>query len=202
MLAPQTPSGLIGSIAPDMIRGPLPKGLDADILLAAREHQRIDRFTDSHPVFARTRSRLVGLTDPRLTGVLADVLYDYVLARGWSQYRDDPFKPYVANAEQSLLDQVEQVPADMQWRVRLMVAEQWLASYATAAGIRARLVTMSGRISSRLGRNMDLAPPLQAIESLYPALAEDFALFWPGLQAFVTDQRRTQQARPAPATHR
>ncbi|MGB0768489.1 MAG: ACP phosphodiesterase, partial [Phycisphaeraceae bacterium] len=87
VLAPPTARGRLGSIAPDMIRGPLPSHLDAQVVAAAREHQRIDAFTDAHPAFLRTRDRLRGVVDPRLAGVLADVLYDHVLASRWSTYR-------------------------------------------------------------------------------------------------------------------
>lgn len=58
VLAPTTPQGLVGSIAPDLIRGPLPRDLDLLVADAAAEHQRIDRFTDAHPAFHRTRRYL------------------------------------------------------------------------------------------------------------------------------------------------
>ncbi len=189
VLAPQTPEGLIGSIAPDMIRGPLPSGLHEAVLAAAKEHQRIDQFTDAHRVFIQTRERLCAVVDRRLAGILADVLYDYVLARGWGRWRGDDLLTFVAETEQSLLDSLHHVPVQMQMIVRKMTDEHWLASYATSSGIRARLETMSLRLSARVARPMSLRVTEQELAGLFPSLVEDFSRLWPDLVAYV-DQNR------------
>ena len=197
VLAPQTPEGLVGSIAPDMIRGPLPKDLDSAVMSAAKEHYRIDRFTDAHRAFDRTRGRLGVLVGKRLSGILADVLYDHVLARDWAQWRDDGFAAYLADTEASLVDALPHVPVRMQVIVRKMIDEQWLASYATADGIRARLETMSQRLTHRLERPMSLLISEKELAEQDKLLTEDFSHLWPDLLGHVDEGRRDQGNRLA-----
>jgi acyl carrier protein phosphodiesterase len=189
VLAPQTPEGLIGSIAPDMIRGPLPADLRPAVMASAKEHYRIDRFTDTHRSFGKTRERLSELVDSRLSGVLADVLYDHVLARDWANWRSDDFPAFIDQTQQHLLEALSFVPVRMQMIVRKMIDEQWLTSYATAEGICARLETMSQRLTRRLDRPTSLRVTERDIADQDASLCADFAEFWPDLLAHV-DQGR------------
>lgn len=197
VLAPQTPQGLTGSIAPDMIRGPLPSELASGVREAALEHQRIDRYTDTHLAFYRTRDRLRTIVQPRLAGILADVLYDHVLACDWSAYRSDTHFDFVERAHQHLSSQLHIMPHDMRWPVELMIQQQWLMSYATADGIRARLDQMSQRLSHRVGRAMRLTPSEADLKAVYPQIADDFSVLWPDLIALVARRRRDTLPRQA-----
>jgi len=197
VLAPQTPEGLIGSIAPDMIRGPLPADLHPEVMSAAKEHQRIDRFTDRHRAFTQTRDRLREYVDARLAGILADVLYDHVLARDWADWRGEDFSAFIDQTQRHLLQALPRVPYHMQMVVRKMIDEQWLASYATADGIRARLATMSQRLTRRLGRPMSLVMTEEGLAQQDRLLCTDFADLWPDLLAHVDQGRGVSRERLA-----
>ena len=197
VLAPQTPAGLIGSIAPDMIRGPLPDDLDLAVLASAKEHRHIDRATDAHQAFGRTRDRLTAVVGSRLSGVLADVLYDHVLATDWARWRSDEFGRYLAQTEKALMTAIDLVPKQMQSIVRKMIDEQWLASYASASGLRARLDTMSCRLSKRVGRPMSLMISEQHLADLYQPIADDFEQLWPDLISHVQKCRADDRHRLA-----
>lgn len=197
VLAPQTPRGLVGSIAPDLIRGPLPADLDPEIAEAAAEHQRIDRFTDSHQAFHQTRRRLAEVIQPRFAGVLADVFYDHLLAHGWADWRPDSLGQFVDHCEQTLTDNIKQMPESMRPVVRMMIKEHWLSSYATAQGLHARLTSMSARLTGRFGREVALCPTIDQIEALRADSADDFGTFWPQLLSFVDGQRQLRIGRRA-----
>lgn len=198
VLAPQTPEGLVGSIAPDMIRGPLPKDLHPAVAAAAVEHQQVDRFTDAHRAFHRTRQLLSGCIESRLAGILADVMYDHILARTWSDWRADQLQAYVAKAERVLLDHTALMPTHMQAMIGKMNEENWLMSYATADGLQARLASMSRRVSRRLGRPFDLTLTDEQLDRVRPAITDDFAAIWPDLKAYVHERRhRLTSARRA-----
>lgn len=197
VLAPQTPEGLIGSIAPDMIRGPLPAQLHESVLAAAREHQSIDGFTDAHRAFGRTRDRLRPLVHPRLSGVLADVLYDHVLARDWGHWRGDDLEAFVADTQRGLTGALHLVPAGMQWVVRKMIDEEWLLSYATVEGLCARLETMSRRLTRRMGRPISLVLSEGDLGAVEASLSADFADLWPDLLAHVSRYRLQERGRLA-----
>lgn len=197
VLAPQTPEGLIGSIAPDMIRGPLPGDLRDAVAIAAQEHYLIDRFTDRHPAFGQTRERLGAVVDPRLSGILADVLYDHVLARDWARWRGETLLAYLEQTERQLVEALPCVPIRMQMIVRKMIDEQWLASYATVAGIRDRLTQMSARWTRRMGRPMSLLISEEDLADHNEGLTNDFAHFWPELLTHVDQSRAEARARLA-----
>lgn len=195
VLAPQTASGLIGSIAPDMIRGPLPSDMAPAVMASAKEHRIVDQVTDAHHAFGRTRDRLADVVGARLSGVLADVLYDHVLARDWARWRSDDFSVYLAETERKLMLALDLVPIRMQIIVRKMIDEQWLASYASVVGIRARLDTMSERLSNRVGRPMSLVISEQALDDLYQPIADDFEQLWPDLISHVSRCREDERQR-------
>ena len=197
VLAPQTPEGLIGSIAPDMIRGPLPDDLHGAVLVAAQEHYLVDRFTDRHRAFGQTRERLSAVVDPRLSGVLVDVLYDHVLARDWAFWRNDTISAYLDETERRLIQALPHVPIRMQMIVRKMIDEQWLASYATPEGIRARLEQMTQRLTRRMDRPMSLLISEEDLADHNPGLTTDFAEFWPELITHVEQSRAKTQERLA-----
>lgn len=194
VLAPQTPDGWCGSIAPDMIRGPLPSDLPAEVMDAALEHQAIDQFTDTHPAFYKTRDRLRSIVNPRLAGVLTDVVYDHVLARDWSRWQGSDFVAYVTHVETYLAKRLGVLPEDARWKVQLMVDQHWMLSYPTTQGLRDRLDQMSARLTQRVGRPMSLTPSAEDLERVYPDVADDFSVIWPDLLAFV-DERRQARAR-------
>lgn len=189
VLGPQTPDGYTGAIAPDLIRGPLPRNLPQPIRLAALEHQRIDRFTDSHPVFHRTRQRLRKLVHPRLAGVVTDVVYDHVLAREWAIWRADSRDSFIAQAEDGLRRGSRALPETSRVVIDRMIEQRWLGSYATAQGLRDRLEQMSLRVEQRLGRPIAMVPSANDLERIYPLLVDDFKVFWPALCQDVVEWR-------------
>lgn len=197
VLAPQTPQGLVGSIAPDLIRGPLPADLPNELAWSAREHQSIDRITDAHRAFYRTRDALRDCVNPRLAGVLADVMFDHVLARDWAEHCPGTHAGYVAGVEQHLARQLDDLPAGMRRPVALMIEQHWLLSYATYAGLCDRLAQMSARFSSRVGRAMSLVIAEHDYERVYAGIADDFGVLWPDLQRHVEQHRRACRRRIA-----
>ena len=197
VLAPQTPEGLIGSIAPDMIQGPLPSDLHDAVASAAKEHHLIDRYTDAHPAFGQTRERLRGVVDTRLSGILVDVLYDHILARDWGHWRAESLPDYLDQAHRGLLGALPYVPVRMQMIVRKMIDERWLVSYATVEGIRARLETMSQRLTRRFDRPTSLLISERDLADLDEGLTQDFEMFWPDLISHVDRCRLEEQERLA-----
>ncbi|MGB0767173.1 MAG: acyl carrier protein phosphodiesterase, partial [Phycisphaeraceae bacterium] len=99
----------------------------------------------------------------------------------WSTYRDEPFAPFVDRVQRDLFDHRHLVPRRMRLIIDTMIEQGWLASYATPSGIRARLDTMSKRLSRRLSRPMSLVISAEQLESHLPDLADDFAELWPDL---------------------
>ncbi|MEM9416501.1 MAG: ACP phosphodiesterase [Planctomycetota bacterium] len=201
VLAPDTPEGIAGALAPDLIRGPLPNDLAPGVLEAAREHQSIDHATDRHPAFIAVRDRLRP-TAGRFAGIVADVFLDHALANAWPRHgRPEPMPDYTARVGQTLAEHRDLMPASMHEAIRLMRRHHWLNTYATPQGMHLTLERMSARYTTRLRTDVDLTPTVDLLSPGPPHwLTEAFDDLWPSLQQHVKRRRETQRRPPLSAT--
>lgn len=199
VLAPDTPEGMVGSLAPDLIRGPLPRDMDPQVFDAAMEHRAIDRATDTHPAFIRFQQQLRP-AHHRFAGIVADVLLDHILARDWHRLGDGhPLTAYTRRVGQTLVAHHHLMPQRMRWITQRMAEQDWLAGYATTDGIRLTLQRMSRRFSQRLRTRIDLAPAAETIAHQPAWIESAFHDIWPDLTRLV--QRRRLTAHPPLPTH-
>ncbi|MEM1355947.1 MAG: acyl carrier protein phosphodiesterase [Planctomycetota bacterium] len=200
LLAPSTPEGRVGCLLPDLVRGPIPPGLNPRVLAAAHEHQAIDRFTDRHAAFLSTRERLRPATG-RFAGVCADILFDHALASRWPDFHPGPLPSYTATIAKDLNEHHHLMPPTMRVITYRMTREDWLTTYATVAGIRLTLARLSRRITVRLGRAVDLCPAADSLDDpdQIKALHQDFDQLWPDLLRCVSDYRSKQSSIQRPA---
>ena len=85
----------LGNLLADLVRGADRAAMSAEFLLGVRRHQAIDSYTDAHPVVRRSRTR-IGPEHRRFSGVLVDVFYDYFLASSWGRYSSQPLADFTA----------------------------------------------------------------------------------------------------------
>ena len=183
-LADDSPHGLVGALLPDMARGGRNGQFHPLIRSAITLHHRIDSFTDTHPVFARSRRRIDD--DHRLfSGIIVDMLYDHLLAADWSSYSGVPVDGFIDYVHDVLSKHTYLMPEQMRPRIGRMVEQGWLRSYATIDGITARLAQMSAGMSSRLGRTVRMQDAVAGLDGAWADLSEDFGRFFPELVEHV-----------------
>jgi acyl carrier protein phosphodiesterase len=184
LLADPTPASRVGNLLPDLHRGRLPDDLTPEVRAGIDRHRRVDAFTDRHPIFERTRSRLRP-KHGRYSGIIADVLYDYVLSVRWNNYSQSPREEFIAAAYSDLNRYVGPLPIRVRAIHRMMADEDWLGTYATVQGIELTLTRLSHRLEQRFGRRGDLASAAVDLPQQYEYYAEDFAAFFPELCGHV-----------------
>ncbi len=175
---------MIGNLLPDLVPGPLSPELDPEVLTGALNHKRVDAFTDTHPVFARSRARLRH-RHGRYSAILTDMFYDHVLALHWGRYHDQPLGEFIDRAYTALAGHTHLMPDPMAGITGRMIEQDWLGSYATSDGMRSVLKMMSARFSERLGRAVELE---HAVDDLRPHgndFEDDFHEFFPELTTYV-----------------
>ena len=59
-------------------------------------HRQIDTFTDSHPIYRKSKHRLHEKYG-HYSGVIMDILYDHFLAKKWNKYSDEKLEDYVGH---------------------------------------------------------------------------------------------------------
>jgi acyl carrier protein phosphodiesterase len=83
----------IGNFMADSIRGnhylDYPDSLRKGILL----HRHIDTFTDSHPIYRKSKHRLHSKYG-HYSGVIMDIVYDHFLSKNWSVYSNEKLEDY------------------------------------------------------------------------------------------------------------
>ena len=152
-----TPAALVGSLMPDLVRGPLPPGLPPEVAAQVARHRRVDRATDTHPAFLEAAA----LFRPRLgrwAPVAADVCLDASLCRAWPGVHPVPLEEAVRGFHAGLFRGRGLMPPRMRAACRRMIAQGWLLRYASGPGLEATLRQMSDHFGRRLGRAVDLVP--------------------------------------------
>ena len=175
---------MVGNLLPDLVPGPVSPTLHPDVLAGADNHMRVDAFTDTHPVFARSRARLRD-RHGRYSAILTDMFYDHVLAKRWERYHEQPLNDFIDQAYSSLTEGVEHMPEPMPMITERMIQQNWLGAYATADGMRRVLIMMSIRFSERLGRQVKLDHAVDDLQVHSEALDTDFHEFFTDLTAYM-----------------
>lgn len=179
-LADDSPEALVGAMLGDFVKGTGPHPFSPGILAGIALHQRIDRFTDGHPIVQQSKARIAPARR-RFAGILVDVFYDHYLARDWVSYTAEPLAQFSQRVYRVLEAYEAQLPQRLQQVLPALVQQDWLMTYATQAGIALTLE----RMSRRLKRANPLAEGIQDLERHYGAIALDFHEFFPELRAFV-----------------
>lgn len=173
------PGMLVGSLLPDIWRGRLPE-LPADVAAGVASHRRVDRFTDRHPMFLRSRARL----RPQhgvFAGVLVDMAYDHLLAGQWDRWHDLPLDAFIDAAHRAIADHEASLPERVARIARRMREGNWLGMYRDPDDLRVILGMMSRRFADRFERVVDLTPAVETIRQQRVGLEVDFALFFPDM---------------------
>jgi acyl carrier protein phosphodiesterase len=178
---------LVGQILADFLEPGWRERLPPRVRQGVELHQQVDRFTDTHPVFAVSRRRL----GPRFrlySGVLVDVFYDHFLARNWARYHPGRPLDEFSRDVYATLERHESALTGRFLRVfPSMRDHDWLASYARLDSVDRALAG----ISRRLTRANPLEQGGEALRLHYSEVEDDFHAFFPDLEAFVASQRLT-----------
>lgn len=181
LLAGDDPEAKVGQVLADFVTASEIAEFAPGIQAGIRAHQRIDVFTDSHPVFARARRRL---KPPyrRFGGILLDIYFDHFLARSWERHGNGSSLAAFAEDSYRILHEHRDLPwARFQMVVAAMRRENWLVGYATLDGVDRAL---SG-LSKRFRRSNPLASGGAVLRDQYATLEDDFHEFFPLLAEFA-----------------
>lgn len=173
----------IGNFIADGIRGKkylkFPKDIQTGILL----HRHIDTFTDAHKT-VRVSTKRLHENYGHYSGVIVDILYDHFLAKNWTNYSNVPLAEYIDHFYDILEDNFEILPERIQKMMPYMMADNWLLSYASIAGIAKVLDGMNRRTKNR--SQMNLA--VNELQEFYDEFEDEFTRFFEELIQFSKDK--------------
>lgn len=175
----------IGNFIADAIKGKqyleYPPRIAKGIVL----HRAIDTFTDAHPTFRKSTSKL-HKTHSHYSGVIVDVLYDHFLAKNWADYHALPLAQFVQNFYAMIQENFGILPIRIQRMIPYMIADNWLLSYATVEGVNKILGQMNMRTRG-IGK-MDKA--VITLEAHYSEFEAEFTSFFEEMIQFSKQKLR------------
>ena len=175
----------IGNFMADSIRGhsyldyPLP--IQKGILL----HRAIDTFTDSHPIYRKSKHRLHDKYG-HYSGVIMDIVYDHYLAKNWSQYSTVPLEEYASNFYQLLQERHDILTEKIKKILPYMIARNWLVSYASLDGLEKILFQMDYKTHHRV----HMQEAIVEVKEYYSDFESEFFLFFEELISFCNQKRK------------
>ncbi len=188
LLAGDDPEERLGGIIADFTRGRLetlaacyPPGVMRGISM----HRKIDQFTDRHSLIAHSKSRF-SAQRRRYAGIIIDVLFDHFLRRHRDRYSNANKHEFIDSAYCLLEKNHDRLPARMQRVAPLMIDQDWLGSYHHIECIGEAY----DRMAQRLRSPNSLSGAVDEVQALYPLLEQDFELFFPQLQSYVSELSR------------
>ena len=182
-LAGKRPLDVVANLMGDFVRGPVDERFDTRFHDGILLHRRIDSFTDSHPIFLRSRRRLSD-RHRRVSALIMDVYYDHLLARNWNAYSTESLEQFAYRTYRILAAHQDLMPPSMQKRVTGMIKSNLLVAYRDRATARSVLVALE----KRFRRPVTLSDSASDLRRSDPAIENDFHDFFPDLQSFVRDR--------------
>jgi acyl carrier protein phosphodiesterase len=172
----------LGNLLADIVRGEQLRRMSAGFQRGARKHKQIDAFTDSHPVVKRSRSR-ISPEYRRFSGVLVDVFYDHLLATSWDAYSPIVLDAFTAKFYADIESSSIELPSSARVTLDRIIRHDLLGAYRRVEGVERSLRRVSAYLSSRWRREFELERGVADLIAQRAGFDEDFAEFFPQLQA-------------------
>lgn len=185
---------LVGNFMGDYVKGNRWKEYAPDVQRGLLLHRAIDAYTDAHPIYNISVTRLRKFAG-RYTPPVIDILYDHLLSIHWKEHvpRDifptesgDPVALHVfaENTYQMLQNRVGDMPEQLQERLPRMLTGRFLHTYSTPEG----MAWVMDWFSRRLPADFNPAATLEFFFENLSAFSEDFHAFFPDLLAHTKNR--------------
>ena len=179
-LSPDIEKVILGNFFADAVKGKQYEKYEKDIQRGIILHRAIDTFTDKHPVFRQSAKRLrpqYGL----YSRVIVDIYYDHFLARNWDDYSSIDLTDFVQSAYKMLVRNYLILPGRSKRILPFMIAQNWLAGYASMQDLQ----RVFNGMSRRTGYKSGMENAVESLKNDYTKYAEEFKRFFPEIIAFV-----------------
>ncbi len=198
-LSGDDPGIRVGNFIGDHVKGQQFKRYPQPIQTGIILHRHIDTFTDLHPVF-RESAALFREGYGLYAGVVADIVYDHLLATNWTDYAQNELGVFVKECYKILIRHYFSLPRRVKQFLPFLITSNRLENYQYFEGIEKTLAIMAGH--SSLPSRAEWA--ILQLESHYDELEEQFHSFFPEMivsaRSFLSEHLHPSASNhPAPA---
>lgn len=172
----------IGNFIADAVKGKLNNQFSEEIQKGIILHREIDKFTDTHPVFIKSKQKLNAKSQYKyFAGIVIDIFYDHFLSKYWNQYSNIPLNQFTNDAYNLMLANFSVLPEQVKYFLPYMVRNNWLKLYGEISGIERVLNGLSKRTS--LPEKTEFA--ISVLNEHYNEFREEFQQFFTDIRYFV-----------------
>ena len=175
---------ITGNFIADHVKGDSVMKYSVGIQSGIRLHREIDAFTDSHPIFLKTRERLNG-NYRKYAGVVADMFYDHFLSADWKTYSDESLEGFTDRMHSIIIKRFPVLPDKSQRFIAYMKKFNWFTGYGTFEGLGRALNGMAIRTPFKSG----MENAVQDLKAHYHLYREEFQLFFPEIIDYTIQRR-------------
>lgn len=175
---------LAGGILGDFVKGNIPRSLPVELRAGVRLHRRIDSFSNRLPALKESARRFPP-TLRRVAPVLLDIVADHCLAVSWPRHGIGDLHNFTAGIYAAVERYRDWVPDRGREFVERMIDTDLLARYGDAAVIHRAM----GHVLSRLELTHLRGELAKVLDNSLAALANDFDVYYPELDAFARAER-------------
>ncbi len=179
---------MLGNFLADFLKNKDVEKLAPGIQKGVFLHRKIDSFTDEHPVVKKGTQRLREVHG-KYAPVVLDVLYDYILANNWERYSKKSLKEFTTEVYKTLKDKISIMPPNLQKRLPLMIADDWLVKYGMKDGLQYTF----DRMKKRTSRPELLENAVESLMDNYEELENGFNEFFPEVINYVIEENKKAQ---------
>lgn len=175
----------IGNFMGDGIRGKDYLHFHTDIQTGVLLHRSIDSYTDFHPVFRKSKHRLV----PRfnhLSGIIVDMFYDHFLAKDWHLYHHEELPVFTSRFYRNLEAHINELNIKTRNLLPHMVKQNWLERYANLTDLQQILRQMDHRFPFK----SNMAGSVEELFAHYEAFQHEFQLFFKDLMVHAEKEKK------------
>lgn len=168
---------IVGNFIADHVKGKAIEKYAEEIRLGIALHREIDAFTDAHPVVRRSIVRLRN-GHGKYAGVITDMFYDHLLAVNWNRYSGVLLRQFTSGIYKVMMKHFLILPPKTRRILPYMMADDWLAGYASLENLQRALSGMAQRTSFESG----MQHAVQSLREDYALFNKDFTEFFSQLQ--------------------
>ena len=178
---------IIGNFIADHVKGNRINKYSEGIIAGIKLHREIDAFTDNHPMFLSSKTRLQEKYK-RYSGVIVDMFYDHFLSANWQDYIDEDITLFTNRMYKIVIKRFLILPPKTKIILPFMAKSNWLVAYGTFHGIDKALKGMSGRTAFDSG----MENAILDLKQDYDKYRKEFQEFFPDITRFSKNRRREQ----------
>jgi acyl carrier protein phosphodiesterase len=175
---------ITGNFIADHVKGDGIFKYNQGIQSGIRLHREIDAFTDSHPVFLKTRERL-NSNYRKYSGVVADMFYDHFLSADWKTFSKESLEDFTDRMHSILIKRFLILPEKSQRFIAYMKKFNWLTGYGTFEGLGRALNGIAIRTPFKSG----IENAIKDLKADYNLYQEEFRIFFPEIIEFALQKR-------------